>query len=271
METLRKLLRAADRILGAAVGILFILCFAVALWSTADIFCIYRAAGSETYTPLKPTAVSTSDEPGTNLPGSSGGETAPGQAPAADFSALLEINPDVAGWLTLDGTGIDYPILHGETNIEYINTDLYGRYTLSGSIFLDYRSSRGFTDALSVIHGHHMQGGAMFGDLDLYREQSFLDANHSGTLCTPEGGAQEIELVACIMVSAYDLRIFGKPESFTDAAAVYDELLYGDGTQLLTFRTPSAPIGSGDRLLAFATCSDTAPNDRTVVIGVIRR
>lgn len=55
----------------------------------------------------------------------------------ASFEELRKINPDVCGWITLDHTKIDYPILQGEDNLTYINTDVYGDFALSGSIFLD--------------------------------------------------------------------------------------------------------------------------------------
>lgn len=53
----------------------------------------------------------------------------------ASFEELRKINPDVCGWITLDHTKIDYPILQGEDNLTYINTDVYGDFALSGSIF----------------------------------------------------------------------------------------------------------------------------------------
>ena len=58
----------------------------------------------------------------------------------ASFEDLLEINPDVRAWITLDGTNIDYPVLQGENNLTYINTDVYGKFALAGSIFLDSRN-----------------------------------------------------------------------------------------------------------------------------------
>src|SRR5690554_3268386 len=50
------------------------------------------------------------------------------------FEELLAINPDVRAWVTLDNTKIDYPILQGESNLSYINTDVYGNFSLAGSI-----------------------------------------------------------------------------------------------------------------------------------------
>lgn len=53
------------------------------------------------------------------------------------FAELLAVNGDVCAWLTLDNTHIDYPVLQGEDNLSYINTDVYGNFALAGSIFLD--------------------------------------------------------------------------------------------------------------------------------------
>ena len=55
----------------------------------------------------------------------------------ASFEELLAINSDVKAWLTLDNTAIDYPVVQGENNFSYINTDVYGDFALAGSIFLD--------------------------------------------------------------------------------------------------------------------------------------
>ena len=58
----------------------------------------------------------------------------------ASFEDLLEINPDVRAWINTGWTNIDYPVLQGENNLTYINTDVYGKFALAGSIFLDSRN-----------------------------------------------------------------------------------------------------------------------------------
>lgn len=68
---------------------------------------------------------------------------------AADNPTLAELqarNPDVCGWLTIDGTNIDYPFVQGATNMDYINRDVTGAFSLSGSVFLDSRCAAGLTD-----------------------------------------------------------------------------------------------------------------------------
>ena len=85
----------------------------------------------------------------------------------ASFEELLGINPDVCAWVTLDNTAIDYPVVQGEDNFTYVNTDVYGDFSLAGSIFLDVNCDKNFTDPYSLLYGHHMEESKMFGDLDL--------------------------------------------------------------------------------------------------------
>ena len=67
------------------------------------------------------------------------------------FGQLRDINPDVCGWLTLDGTAIDYPVVQGESNFTYLNTDVYGSFALAGSIFLDVDCDADFSGRYSHL------------------------------------------------------------------------------------------------------------------------
>ena len=70
---------------------------------------------------------------------------------------MQALNPDVCGWLTIDGTHIDYPLVQGATNMDYINRDVYGEFSLSGAVFLDSRSKADFSDGYSIVYAHHME------------------------------------------------------------------------------------------------------------------
>ena len=80
-------------------------------------------------------------------------------APAADnptLAGLQTVNPDVCGWLTVDGTGIDYPVVQGATNMDYVNRDVYGDFSLSGAIFLDSRCAAALTDPAPATTFAHL-------------------------------------------------------------------------------------------------------------------
>lgn len=67
----------------------------------------------------------------------------------------------------------------------YVNTDVYGDFSLAGSIFLDYRCAKDFSDPYSIVYGHHMSDSKMFGDIDKYKKKKFFDENRTGVLITP--------------------------------------------------------------------------------------
>ncbi len=82
-----------------------------------------------------------------------------------DFSKLKEINPDVIGWIKIENTYINYPILQGKSDDYYLKKDIYQNYSLSGSIFVDSKTNSNFNDDNTVIYGHNMKNQRMFADL----------------------------------------------------------------------------------------------------------
>ena len=79
---------------------------------------------------------------------------------------LSEINPDYVGWITIDNTSIDYPVVQGIDNHKYLNTTFTGERYRAGTIFMDYRIKNGFDSTLVLLHGHNMRDGTMFAGLN---------------------------------------------------------------------------------------------------------
>lgn len=111
----------------------------------------------------------------------------PGKDSRTAFEALRAVNPDILAWLTVDNTGIDYPVVQAADNVYYMSRDVYGEFSLAGSIFLDYRNSSDFSDPHLIIYGHHVERGLMFGDLDKYRDPDFFADNKSASIITDQG------------------------------------------------------------------------------------
>ncbi len=195
-------------------------------------------------------------------------KSTPDQKGGASFAELLAINPDVCAWVTLDNTKIDHPVLQGETNLSYINTDVYGSFALAGSIFLDATNNRGFTDAYSLLYGHHMEGGRMFGDLDLFKDERFFGENESGTLLLPDR-TYELEIFACLLVPASEDAIFLPSRwradiegllAFVEANAMH--LRQGTVDRLRSADSP--------QVLAFSTCATDYTDARTVILAAMK-
>jgi len=82
-----------------------------------------------------------------------------------DFEKLLGINKDVKGWIIIDGTNINYPILQSYDNNYYLKRDINKNISKSGSIYLDYRNNN-FEDTNTILYGHNMKNGTMFAELE---------------------------------------------------------------------------------------------------------
>lgn len=190
------------------------------------------------------------------------------------FAELRTINPDVCAWLTLDETKIDYPVVQGMTNYTYLNTDVYGKFSMAGSIFADSRNDKDFWDNYMLVHGHHMSESRMFGDLDLYKDKTFFDTNKTGTLLL-EDRAYQLRTFACLLVESNDSNIF-VPEQWQDkdieVLFEYSEeyaLNWDKETieRLIEEKEAAKEGGRHPQILSLATCSSESDSARTIVLA----
>ena len=103
-----------------------------------------------------------------------------------DFDALREKNDDVVAWIYCPDTPINYPVVQAADNEAYLHRLLDGSKNSAGTLFMDFRNSSDFSDWNSVIYGHNMKNGSMFGTLMDYKTQSYFDAHPKVFLLTPE-------------------------------------------------------------------------------------
>ncbi|MDO4620123.1 MAG: class B sortase [Lachnospiraceae bacterium] len=191
--------------------------------------------------------------------------TAGAEDNSASFEELLAINPDVCAWVTLDHTEIDHPILKGENILSYINTDVYGKFALAGSIFLDTANDRSFHDSYSLIYGHHMADHKMFGDLDLYEDETFFNQNTTGALILPDR-SYKLEIFACLLVSSSENAIFNPGQWLTNI----DSLLDFAGANALYLHQETVDALRQDQepqILGLSTCSNDFTDARTIVLA----
>lgn len=174
-------------------------------------------------------------------------------------TASSPITEEMVGWVTLDGTDIDYPIMQGEDNSEFLNKDPYGRFSLSGSIFMDSRNSPAFDDEYTIIYGHHMAYGKMFGALDRYLDENYARSHASGMLLIGNDGAESRELAvfAVAQASAKERTLFqpSPAKKVTRCLAVNDARIFYE------------PTGS---IIALTTCAESSADARILVFCEIR-
>jgi len=94
----------------------------------------------------------------------------------AGLASLARINPDIYGWITVEGTQINYPIVQGEDNDYYLNHAYTGDFLPEGSIFADYRNNESITKNYNtVIYGHNITTGAMFHDVTKFAKDEYMN------------------------------------------------------------------------------------------------
>lgn len=178
------------------------------------------------------------------------------------LSELKKINPDVRGWITIDDTHIDYPVVQGKNDMEYINKDVYGEFALSGSIFMDSRNRADFSDSYSLLYGHNMENGAMFGDVIQFSEKDYFDSHRTGTLYLDDRYALNIEIFACTEIDAFDSRIYD-PTSWENT----NMHLLLDYIKSIAVQYREMDFSDGDRIIGLSTCAEAETNGRVVLFG----
>ncbi|WP_407721195.1 class B sortase [Ruminococcus sp. JE7B6] len=232
---LRKSIIIAHKSIDYIVLISALLLFLICLYAMIDAYMVYAGANDSNIMKYKPAAGNT--------------------------EILRELSGDAVAWLTVDNTKIDYPVMQGETNSEYLNKDPYGEFSLSGSIFLDSRNDKMFSDPYSLVYGHHMEYGAMFGSLDGYADREYFDAHRTGTLTVIKGAEYKITFFASCKAQATDKVIFDPPESSNQALLAYlkkHAIIYDP-----------RGVSAGSKLIALSTCQSAESYERMIVFGTL--
>ena len=115
-----------------------------------------------------------------------------------NWQQLQKINSDIIGWIEIENTNINYPILK-DNNLYYINHSYDKKYNKNGSIFTT--NTAPFIDEETVIYGHNMKNGTMFSELGKYLKKDFLDSANTIKIYTPIGDYE------CKIFSVYSICI----------------------------------------------------------------
>lgn len=106
--------------------------------------------------------------------------------PQVDWESLKGINEDIIGWIQIEGTEISYPVVQGTDNSYYLKHTFEKNSNAAGAIFIDYTNSSDFQDCNTIIYGHNMKNGSMFGLLRRYFKDEESVPGRYIWICTPE-------------------------------------------------------------------------------------
>ncbi|MDY4173366.1 MAG: class B sortase [Evtepia sp.] len=185
----------------------------------------------------------------------------PEDLPSVDFDVLRKINQDIVAWLYCPD-GISYPVVQSDDNSYYLDHLFDGSRGTAGCLFLDNRSSADFSDRHSVIYGHHMKDGSMFGTLEKYREQSYYDEHSVLYLITPKTTYRVALFTAYTADTASDAwRVeFSDDRQFS---------LWLESTVSRSFFESDVIPEADDPIVTLSTCSYDFEDARFVVLGTL--
>lgn len=171
------------------------------------------------------------------------------------FDELLKQNPDVVGWITIDGTQIDYPILQADDNVQYLTRNYFQQESRAGSIYLDYRNDIQLHDERNiVVYGHRMKDGSMFQHLTKFLDKDFFDTHRTFEFDT--------------LYDSYEAEIFAVYNTLTDFDYIktdfvndeeYAQLL-SDIQSISKFET-DVEVGVDDAIITLSTCDYVLDKD----------
>jgi len=237
----RRAIRLSSGVMDTAVLIAILLLTVLGFYAMWDSRQVFNAADAAHYEVYKPTA----------------------QNEGKSFAELQAINPEVFAWLTVYGTNIDYPVVQAQDNMRYVNTNAEGEYSLSGAIFLDYRSEKDFSDFSSILYGHHMEKQTMFGEIGLFVDEQYFDARERGMLYY-NGREHGLEFFAFVHADAYDFEVF--KVKIEDPGARQE---YLDRLRAMAIHTRDVPVTAEDRIILLSTCSAATTNGRDILVARI--
>lgn len=186
------------------------------------------------------------------------------------YEELYRQNPDMVGWIKIDGTNINYPVMQSvdEANF-YLKHDFYREYSSYGCPYVQENCNVTTPSDNIVIYGHHMSNGSMFADLDKYKSKSFWEEHKTITFDTLTQ-RNEYEIVAVFKTVVYTEDCF-KYYNFINAEneTEFDE--YIAKCKELALYDTGVSAGYGDELITLSTCEYSQTNGRIVVVAKLMK
>ena len=164
-------------------------------------------------------------------------------------------------WLSVKHTDIDFPVMQGSDNTEYLNKNPLGQMDMSGSIFLDSHSNKQLKDPYSIIYGHHIDGGLMFGTLDAFKSPDYLRKHQNGEIEINGGPTYQLHLFACETINS-DVSVVFDCGASKDTKAIRAYIDAHDEDHI--------SYDQGLRIVALSTCVNATSENRVVVFGTIK-
>ena len=183
-----------------------------------------------------------------------------------NFTELQKQNPDIYAWINIPGTVIDYPILRSDDdNSYYLEHTVDGKRSAYGSIYTEYYNDKEFGDFNTLIYGHNMKNGTMFGSLKKYRDRTFFEENQYINIYMP-GRIMKYRIFAAYV---YDDRHILLSFDFDEAEvrSSYLDMIFSTREMSANIDN-SVKVTEDDKIITLSTCTSN-DEERYLVQAVL--
>lgn len=178
-----------------------------------------------------------------------------------DFASLAETNADIYAWLDIPGTSISYPLLQSETDDYYLLRNLDGSSGYPGCLYTNCCDAKDFSGYNTVIYGHNMRDGSMFGSLHKFFDETYFSEHRQLIIYTPD----DILVYKTLAASVFDnLNITWNYDYYTDEGR---EAFLDTVKERSVVWAEDVEAGADSWLITLNTCTDTG-DDRNIVLAV---
>ena len=193
-------------------------------------------------------------------------ESAPLPENPINFTEVQQKHPNACAWIQVDGTIIDYPIMQSTPEMDdnfYLDHDINGEKKRAGSIYIQKLNHDDFGDPNTLIYGHNMLNGTMFGQLKKFKNKEFFDQNRYIYVYTP-GHILKYEIISAFV---YDDRHILNSFNFSVDSECKEFFETCVNPQSLTKQvTDDASLTIFDKIITLSTCTSNN-SERYLVVG----
>lgn len=184
-----------------------------------------------------------------------------------EYRTLYSKNQKLIGWLKIDDTNIDYPVMQTANNEYYLDHNFDQEYDKNGSLFLDKDCDVVHRNTNLIIYGHHMKSGSMFGNLNRYSSEEYGKKHSKIQFDTIyEKGTYEVMYVFRSRIYNEDEVVF-KYYQFLDATSEKEFDSNMQEMAALSLYDTGVTASYGDELLTLSTCDNSETDGRFVVVA----
>ena len=184
-----------------------------------------------------------------------------------EIKNLYKENNDLYGWIKIEGTRIDYPIMYTQGEDYYLRKDFNKQYYEGGTPYIDKHNTVSPRDTNIIIYGHNLKDGTMFNDLLNYKEEGYYKEHKKITIYTKEE-KEEYEIVSVFLSKVYRVndKVF-KYYKFYKAENEQEYNNYIENVKKLSIYETNIKPCYGTELITLSTCEYSQENGRLVVVA----